>query len=104
MLGSVFDFRMSTLNTVQLHMETFPEGVQLRCRYLRVEQAVEYCPFKKSKLYDLLRRGDIKSFLLKQPGCTHGIRLIDRDSVDAYLERMCAAAELQQLAQEEKAA
>lgn len=85
-------------------METFPPGVQLRCRYIRMDQAVEYAPFGKSKLYDLLNRGLIKSFVLKERGCTKGIRLIDKDSIDQYLERAAAAAESEALSKERRAA
>jgi Helix-turn-helix domain len=95
---------MSTLAFTQLQMETFPEGVQLRCRYLRVEQAIQFYPWKRAKLYQLMNRGDIKSFVSKERGNLRGIRLIDRDSMDQYLERAAAAAELQTLSQEEAAA
>jgi hypothetical protein len=93
---------MNTLGLSQIRRETFPENAPLQCRYLRVEQALEYCPWKKSKLYELLRRGEIKSFLLKERGCTHGLRLIDKDSIDLFLERAAAAAEAEALREQGK--
>ena len=36
--------------------------------------------------YDLLREGLIESVLLKLPGSKKGIRLIDSNSVDKFLE------------------
>jgi hypothetical protein len=83
---------MSVLISRQVHAETFPEGAAIRCRYLRIYQTLASYPFRRSKLYELLSNGDIKSFVLKEKGCIRGIRLIDRDSLDAYLERKAAEA------------
>jgi hypothetical protein len=49
-------------------------------------------PFKRAKLYELLARGEIKSFLLKDKGAIRGMRLIDRDSLDAYLQKAAEEA------------
>ena len=43
-------------------------------------------PFRRAKLYELLARGEIKSFVLKEKNAIRGMRLIDRDSLDEYLE------------------
>jgi hypothetical protein len=83
---------MHTLATAQIHAETLPSGIVFRQRYLRVEQALEYGPWRRAKLYQLIRRGDLKSFVLKEKGALRGMRLIDRDSIDAYLEKQAAAA------------
>jgi hypothetical protein len=74
------------LTSKQIHLETYPEGVPIRARYLRVQQALDFYPFKRAKLYEYLTSGDIKSFVLKEKGALRGIRLIDRDSLDAFLE------------------
>jgi hypothetical protein len=53
---------------------------------MRVQQVLDGYPFKRAKLYQYLAQGDIKSFVLKEKGALRGIRLIDKDSLDAFLE------------------
>jgi hypothetical protein len=77
---------MSTLVNAQLHLETIPDGITILSRYIRISQALQYYPFGKSNLYERMARGDFKSFLLKAPGSLRGIRLIDRHSIDQFLE------------------
>jgi hypothetical protein len=84
--------RASPLLTSQIQTETFPDGLPIRSRYLRVQQVLAWYPFKRAYFYELLSRGEIKSFLLKDKGALHGIRLVDRDSIDLYLERKAAEA------------
>jgi Helix-turn-helix domain len=76
----------------QNHLETLQEGVPIRSRYLRVQQVLDYYPFKRAKLYQYIAAGDIKSFVLKERGALRGIRLIDRDSLDAFLESQAIKA------------
>jgi len=76
----------NSLVSNQVVAETFPDGVPIRSRWLRVQQVLDFYPFKRAKLYELLTRGVIRSFALKEQGKTRGIRLIDRDSLDAYLQ------------------
>lgn len=83
----------ASLETKQFHAETFPDGVAIISRYLRVRQVLQWYPFKSSKLYELLASGEIKSFVLKEKGAIRGIRLIDRDSLNAFLEQKAAEAE-----------
>ena len=83
----------NSLVSNQVSAETFPDGVPIRCRYLRVQQTLDWYPFKRAKLYELLARGDIKSFVLKEKGAIRGCRLIDRDSLDQYLEKKAAEAQ-----------
>jgi hypothetical protein len=81
-----------SLTSTQIQAETFPNGVPIRSRYLRVQQVLDWYPFKRAKLYEILARGDIKSFVLKEKGAIRGLRLIDRDSIDSYLENAAVAA------------
>jgi hypothetical protein len=74
------------LASKQIHLETYPDRVTIRSRYLRVQQVLDFYPFKRAKLYEYLAPGDVKSFVLKEKGALRGIRLIDRDSLDAFLE------------------
>jgi hypothetical protein len=77
----------------QIHLEMYPDGVSIRSRYLRVQQVLYFYPFKRAKLYEYLVSGDIKSFVLKEKGALRGIRLIDRDSLDAFLESKAIKAQ-----------
>jgi hypothetical protein len=64
----------------------------MRARYIRVAQALEWYPFKRAKLYELLASDKIKSFLLKERGAIRGCRLIDRDSLDDFLQKAAEQA------------
>ena len=87
---------MSTLAFKQIQVETLPDGISLPLRWIRVNQALQFYPWKRSKLYELMSCGAIKSFVCREPGCRRGIRLIDKDSVDAYLEEAALKAYAQQ--------
>jgi hypothetical protein len=54
---------------------------------------LDWYPFKRAKLYELLSSGKIKSFLLKERGALRGCRLIDRDSLDKFLQAAAEGAE-----------
>jgi len=82
-----------SLTSNQVCAETFPDGALIRCRYIRIQQALHSYPLKRAKLYEKLASGEIKSFCLKERGALKGVRLIDRDSYDDYLERAAQAAE-----------
>jgi hypothetical protein len=41
--------------------------------------------------YSMLRAGVLQSILLTYPGCVKGLRLIDGDSLDRYLDRLAKA-------------
>jgi hypothetical protein len=84
---------VSLLLTKQSQVETFPDGVPIRSRYLRVQQVLGWYPFKRAKLYELLASGKIKSFLLKERGALRGCRLIDRDSLDQFLQSAAEQAD-----------
>jgi hypothetical protein len=53
-----------------------------RLRWLRPSDL----PWSRYMTYHLLREGLIESVLLKLPGSRKGLRLIDADSVDRFLE------------------
>lgn len=72
---------MSSLVSKQILSETYPRENAIRSRYIRVAQALEWYPWKRAKLYELLSKGDVKSFVLKEKGAIRGIRLIDKDSL-----------------------
>jgi hypothetical protein len=82
----------NSLTSNQVCAETFPDGALIRCRYIRVQQALDSYPLKRAKLYEKLSSGEIKSFCLKERGALKGVRLIDRDSYDDYLQRAAETA------------
>jgi hypothetical protein len=82
------------LRSKEFLAETYTRDIPIRSRYIRVSQTLEWYPFKRAKLYELLARGDIKSFVLKERGALRGLRLIDRDSIDAFLESKALHAEI----------
>ena len=53
-----------------------------RRRWLRVKEL----PWSRGLTYSMLRAGVLQSILLTYPGCVKGLRLIDGDSLDRYLE------------------
>jgi helix-turn-helix protein len=56
-------------------------------RWLRLPQAVAYSGLSRSRLYVLFTEGQIKAACVKEPGAAKGTRLIDRLSLDEFLER-----------------
>jgi hypothetical protein len=53
-----------------------------RRRWLRVNEL----PWSRAITYSMLHAGVLQSILLTYPGCLKGLRLIDGDSLDRYLE------------------
>jgi hypothetical protein len=87
---------MGTLAFKQVQVETLPKDVALPLRWIRVNQALQFYPWKRAKLYELMNCGAIKSFAYKEPGKRSRMRLIDKDSIDAYLEHQAAKAYAEQ--------
>jgi hypothetical protein len=60
-------------------------------RRLRVPGAVKYSGLSRSKLYELLSNGRIRSICVRsQEGAQRGVRLIDRESIDSFMESHAA--------------
>jgi hypothetical protein len=73
---------------------------RVAARWLRIPQAVHYSGVNRSRLFKLIAQGVIKTASLKEhPGATRGIRLVDRFSLDLYLEALCLPLEQQLLAE-----
>ena len=53
-----------------------------RRRWFRVKEL----PWSRAVTYSMLRAGVLQSILLTYPGCVKGLRLIDGDSLDRYLD------------------
>jgi len=54
--------------------------------WLRIPDATRVSGVGRSTLYELLGSGSVKSVLLRKRGCQRGIRLINADSLRAYIE------------------
>jgi hypothetical protein len=64
--------------------DTIP--VELAARWLRVPVAVTYSGLSRARLYTLLAEGQIRSASIRAKGRRRGIRIIDRLSLDQFIE------------------
>jgi predicted DNA-binding transcriptional regulator AlpA len=75
--------------TTEIQQDTHTGPVTLNPRWLRIPSAVKYSGLSRSRLYELLGRGRIKSICLKsQNKAFRGVRLVDRESVDLFMESL----------------
>lgn len=58
----------------------------IKPEWIRVPDAVQLSGLSRSKIYELIASGAIKSFSQRQRGAQRGVRLISYDSVIDYLE------------------
>ena len=62
--------------------------------WIRPKDVPKYFGIGRSRLYDLLGGGKIKTVSLRQRGQKHGTRLISYDSIAAYLEALAGKEEV----------
>jgi hypothetical protein len=75
--------------TTEIRQDTHTGPVTLNPRWLRIPSAVKYSGISRSRLYKLLAQGRIKSICLKSRNdALRGVRLIDRESVDLFMESL----------------
>jgi hypothetical protein len=55
-------------------------------KWLRVPGAVKYSGISRSRLYELMGEGQIKSVCVRSKGNIRGIRLLSAESIDNFLE------------------
>jgi predicted DNA-binding transcriptional regulator AlpA len=73
--------------TTEIQQDTHTGPVTLNPRWLRIPSAVKYSGLSRSRLYELLTQGRIKSICLKShTGALRGVRLLDRQSIDQFME------------------
>ena len=74
--------------TREIQLDTHGGPVTLNPRWLRIAAAVKYSGPSRSRLYELLSEGTIRSICVKsQKWARRGVRLIDRESIDLFMER-----------------
>ena len=64
------------------------KSLQLKPEWIRVRQVPSIFGISKSKVYELIAEGKIKSVSLRKRGQTHATRLISYDSMAAYIESL----------------
>jgi hypothetical protein len=75
--------------TTEIQQDTHTGPVTLNPRWLRIPSAVKYSGLSRSRLYELLAQGRIRSICLKSHNkAVRGVRLIDRESVDLFMESL----------------
>jgi hypothetical protein len=73
--------------TREIQLATQSGPVTLNPRWLRIPAAVKYSGLSRSMLYELLSAGKIRSISVKsQKWSQRGVRLIDRESIDLFME------------------
>jgi hypothetical protein len=86
--GSCYDLLCWALLTREIKMDTHGGPVTLNPRWLRIPAAVNYSGLSRSRLYELLSEGKIRSICVKsQKWAQRGVRLIDRESIGLFMER-----------------
>src|SRR6266481_8611729 len=77
---------MTAMFTTEIQQDVHSGPVTLNPRWLRIPAAVKYSGLSRARLYELLAQGPIKSICLKsRKGAQRGIRLIDKESIDAFM-------------------
>jgi len=64
-----------------------------RPEWLRPKDIPKYFGIGRSKSYELIAAGKVKSVSLRQRGQKHGTRLVSYDSLAAYLESLASGGE-----------
>jgi hypothetical protein len=67
---------------------------QLRPEWLRVNDAIQIFPISRSKLYEFIAAGKVRSFCLRERNKVKGIRCISYDSLSEFFEREAKAQEV----------
>src|SRR5580700_3134804 len=73
----------------EIQQDTHTGPVTLNPRWLRIISAVKYSGLSRSRLYELLAQGRIKSICLKSRNdALRGVRLVDRESIDLFMQSL----------------
>lgn len=63
-----------------------PTSDTLKPEWLRIPESVKVSGIGRSLLYERLATGEIKSAVVKKRGAVRGIRLVNYDSLMAFIE------------------
>jgi excisionase family DNA binding protein len=63
------------------------ESATVQAVWLRIPQAVQLTNISRSKLYELVASGAIRSASLRNEGQRHATRLIDKAALLAFIEK-----------------
>jgi hypothetical protein len=66
---------------------TQPLNQNLKPEWIRVPEAVRFFGLCRSSIYALIAEGAIRSFCLRNRNAVRGIRLVNFDSLAAYINR-----------------
>jgi hypothetical protein len=72
--------------TKQVRAQTLRDDAPIRSRWGRIQQVVAAGPLKRTMLCELIASGEINSFVLKKKGARRGLRLIDLNDLDRWLQ------------------
>lgn len=65
-----------------------------RSEWLRPKEIPSYFGIGRSKIYELIAAGKVKSVSLRKRGQKHGTRLVSYDSIANYLESLAEGGDL----------
>jgi hypothetical protein len=65
-----------------------------RPEWLRPKMVPLYFGIGRSRLYELINEGKVKSVSLRERGAKHGTRLVSYDSLSNYIESMAGNSEV----------
>jgi len=72
--------------TTEIQQDTHSGPITLNPRWLRIPAAVKYSGLSRSRLYELISEGKIRSICVKShKGAERGVRLLDRESIDKFM-------------------
>ena len=75
--------------TTEIQQDTYMGPVTLNPRWLRIPSAVKYSGLSRSRLYELLAQGRIRSICLRsRRDALRGVRLVDKESIDLFMESL----------------
>ena len=69
-----------------------PNQGRIKPEWIRVTDAVRVSGMSRSKIYELIKGGKIRSFSKRERGAIRGIRLIFLDSLLEHIEQMYLAS------------
>ncbi len=72
--------------TKQVRAKALRDDAPTRSRWGRIQQVVAAGPLKRTMLCELIASGEIYSFVLKKKGARRGLRIIDLNDLDRWLQ------------------